>query len=243
MQHLQRLLLTVLLLAWPLDTAGRSWSRLEGGGQALAQSRPYMAYVQGRDGGFCGGFLVAPGWVMTAAQCSSHSPLTVILGARDIQREEESWQKLQVQKCHCHPKYRRREEGHDILLLQLKGKAIVNDRVRPISFPNVRVPGGAVCSIAGWGHAAPNAALREANVTVKKERDCLAIYPGLAEHVLCATSDSDGVPDESYTGSPLVCNNRAYGIYSYPYRQRTSFYTDITPYLPWISRVMKSRWQ
>lgn len=79
---------------------------------------------------------------------------------------------------------------------QLKGKAIVNDRVRPISFPNVRVPGGAVCSIAGWGHAAPNAALREANVTVKKERDCLAIYPGLAEHVLCATSDSDGVPDE-----------------------------------------------
>lgn len=37
-----------------------------------------------------------------------------------------------------------------------------------------------------------------------------------------------------------MCNNRAYGIYSYPYRQRTSFYTDITPYLPWISRVMKS---
>lgn len=45
---------------------------------------------------------------------------------------------------------------------------------------------------------------------------------------------------QSYTGCPLVCNNRAYGIYSYPYRQPMSFYTDISPYLPWINHVMKS---
>ncbi|XP_052558612.1 granzyme G-like [Tympanuchus pallidicinctus] len=240
MQHPQRLLLTILLLAGPLDTAGRSWSRLDQDGRAVAQSRPYMAYLRGRDGGFCGGFLVAPGWVMTAAQCFSHRPLTVILGARDIQREEESWQELQVQKYHCHPKYRRREEGHDILLLELKSKAIVNDRVRPISFPNTRFPGGLMCSVAGWGHGASNTALCEANVTVSKQRDCLPIYLGLADHVLCAKSSSNGVPDKSYTGCPLVCNNRAYGIYSYPYRQPMSFYTDISPYLPWINHVMKS---
>ncbi|NXJ12022.1 GRAG protein, partial [Odontophorus gujanensis] len=156
----------------------------------------YMAYLRGKDGGFCGGFLVAPGWVMTAAQCYSHSPLTVILGARDIQREEESWQQLQVQKYHCHPQYRRREGGHDILLLELKGNATTNDHVRTISFPKMRVQGGAVCSIAGWGHGAHSASFHEAKVTVSKQRDCLAIYPGLADNVICATSGSDGVPDE-----------------------------------------------
>ncbi|XP_065603423.1 granzyme G-like [Cyrtonyx montezumae] len=240
MQHPQRLLLAVLLLAWPLGTAGHSWSRLEQGGRGVAQSRPYMAYLRGKDGGFCGGFLVAPGWVMTAAQCYSHSPLTVILGARDIQREEESWQQLQVQKYHCHPQYRRREGGHDILLLELKGNATTNDHVRTISFPKMRVQGGAVCSIAGWGHGAHSAPFHEAKVTVSKQRDCLAIYPGLADNVICATSGSDGVPDEGYTGSPLVCNNRAFGIYSYPYRQRIAFYTHITPYIPWINHVMRS---
>ncbi|XP_021234488.1 granzyme G-like [Numida meleagris] len=240
MQHPQRLLLAVLLLAWPLGTAGRSWSQMEPRGRALAPSRPYMAYLRGSDGGFCGGFLVAPGWVMTAAQCYRQSSLTVILGARDIQREEESWQELQVKKYHRHPQYSRPEFGHDILLLELKGNASTNDRVRAISFPKMRVPGGAVCSIAGWGHGAADAALHEANVTISKQRDCLTIYPGLAEHVLCASSGSNGAPDEGYIGSPLVCNNKALGIYSYPYRQRIAFYTHIAPYIPWIESVMKS---
>ncbi|XP_015741721.1 granzyme E-like [Coturnix japonica] len=239
MQHPQRLLLTVLLLAWPLDTAGRSWSRLERGGRALAQSRPYMAYLRG-NGGFCGGFLVAPGWVMTAAQCFSRSPTSVILGARDIQTKEESWQELQVQGYHCHPDYRRPQWGHDILLLELKSKATINERVKPISFSSTNAHRGALCSVPGWGRGAPDAALREANVTIKKERECVSIYPGLTEDVLCATSGSSGAPDESYTGSPLVCNNKAYGIYSYPYGQHVSFYTNIATYESWIKRVMKS---
>lgn len=42
---------------------------MAGAGRAKAPARPYMAYLEGKNGHFCGGFLVAPSWVMTAAQC------------------------------------------------------------------------------------------------------------------------------------------------------------------------------
>ncbi|XP_010019325.1 PREDICTED: granzyme F-like, partial [Nestor notabilis] len=41
-------------------------------------------------------------------------------------------------------------------------------------------------------------------------------------------------------GNPLVCNNKAYGIFSYRYHNWPGFYTHIAPFLPWINSVMKS---
>ena len=107
MKHLQKLLLSLLLVTCPPAKASKysgvevrrglgkeesqtacpvlccppipsssvpsipdySWNRMEGGGEAKTHSVPYMAYLQGKNNRFCGGFLVAPNWVMTAAQC------------------------------------------------------------------------------------------------------------------------------------------------------------------------------
>ncbi|KAI6072339.1 Granzyme G [Aix galericulata] len=247
---------------------------MAGAGRAKAPARPYMAYLEGKNGHFCGGFLVAPSWVMTAAQCfrtpcsrqsskpnpclqaipwyhqdkvndtvlilTSHKPLTVILGAHNIQRREESWQMFEVQRYHRHPDFTNPMKGNDILLLKLKGNATSNSYVRTISFQKIKASGGTVCSIAGWGHKAPTATFHEANVTIHKQRDCLTVYPGLANNLICANSGSAGVPEEGDTGGPLVCNNKAYGIFSYQYKNRIGFYTHIAPYLPWVDSIMKS---
>uniref|UniRef100_A0A8C0EX56 Peptidase S1 domain-containing protein n=1 Tax=Bubo bubo TaxID=30461 RepID=A0A8C0EX56_BUBBB len=208
MKHLQKLLLSLLLVTY------YSRNRMEGGGEAKTHSTPYVAYLQGKNNHFCGGFLVAPNWVMTAAQCF---PLTVILGAHTIQRREESWQTFEVQEYHCHPDFMSPKKGNDILLLKLKGNATSNSYVRTISFEKSKVPGGTACSIAGWGYKTPAATLREATVTIIKQRDFSLFF---------ANAPSSRGP--------------SYGIFSYRHNNWPGFYTHIAPYLPWVNSVMKS---
>nr|XP_009683857.1 PREDICTED: mast cell protease 2-like [Struthio camelus australis] len=243
MKHVQKLLLSLLLVTYPPAITNYFWNRIEGRAEAKAHSRPYMAYLQGKNNRFCGGFLVAPSWVMTAAQCFNHKPLSVILGAHNIQKKEESWQTFEVQKYHRHPDFTNPQKGKDILLLSLEhlhGTAISNNYVKTISFQKQKALGGPVCSIAGWGHETPAAMLHEANVTILKPRDCLNLNPGLANNLICARSRSTGVLEKGDIGGPLVCNNKAYGIFSYRYGNWPGFYTNIAAYLPWINSVMKS---
>ncbi|NXC35022.1 GRAF protein, partial [Campylorhamphus procurvoides] len=209
----------------------------------------YMAYLQGKNNQSCAGFLVAPNWVMTAAQCLDHKPLTVILGAHTVQRKEKSWQKFEVQDYHRHPQFTSRERGNDILLLKLNGNATSNSYVRSISFERSKIHGGTVCSVASY--KTPTGTLREATVTIIKQRDCLVRYPGLANYLICGSSSSAEVPGKGLreeeeeveglgdVGAPLVCNNKAYGIFSYRLNNWPSFYTHITHYLDWVNKVMK----
>jgi len=55
----------------------------------------------------------------TVLDFTRHKPLTVILGARTIQRREESWQTFEVQEYHCHPDFISPKKGNDILLLKV----------------------------------------------------------------------------------------------------------------------------
>ncbi|NXD14245.1 GRZ1 protein, partial [Nothocercus nigrocapillus] len=201
----------------------------------------YMAYLQGKNNHFCGGFLVAPNWVMTAAQCFSHKPLTVILGAQNIQKKEGSWQTFEVQKYHRHPAFRIANNENDILLLKLKGNATSNDYVKTISLQKQNNIGQPKCTVAGWGHETPPAVLHEAEVTVLRSRECLQIYPGFPVNSICTLSDFRGALRKvrGDIGGPLVCKNKAYGIFSYRYNEWYSYYTSISSYISWIDSVMK----
>lgn len=81
-------------------------------------------------------------------------------------------------------------------LAQLNGNATSDSHVRPISFETSRVRGGTECSVVGWGYRTPAATLREAPVTIIKQRDCLSHYPGLTDNLICGRSKSAGVPEK-----------------------------------------------
>ncbi|RLV84449.1 hypothetical protein DV515_00016199 [Chloebia gouldiae] len=108
----------LLLLCCPWASASSLRDQIVGGHEAQPHSHPYMAFLKFADMGGCGGFLVAPDWVMSAAHCMGN--ITVILGAHNIHKPEKTQQVRGVLKYHEHPEYNPGTMENDIMLLQAR---------------------------------------------------------------------------------------------------------------------------
>uniref|UniRef100_A0A8C8VIF9 Peptidase S1 domain-containing protein n=1 Tax=Pelusios castaneus TaxID=367368 RepID=A0A8C8VIF9_9SAUR len=242
MEQLPCLLLLLPLLSGPLAHAGALKSRIIGGHEAAPHSRPYMAALKMSGDFSCGGFLVAPDWVMSAAHCMG--PITVILGAHNIHEPEGSQQVLGVESYHVHPAYDPLMVSNDIMLLKLTAKAKLNKYVQLIPLPKSSndIPTDTKCSLAGWGlidKERTSNRLFETNVTIYSRRKCLNVYPQLNDGMICAGSFHH-LKDSSQgdSGGPLVCNGVVQGIVSFGNSFPPGVYTRIGNYLQWIKKII-----
>ncbi|NXW88048.1 MCT1A protease, partial [Alopecoenas beccarii] len=226
--------------------------RIIGGQEAQPHSRPYMAYLSiGSESGRhqCGGFLIHPYAVLSAAHCVAVN-ITVTLGVHSIEKEERSKQKFHISHWVIHPNYSGDTLANDIMLLKLKPKAKLTKRVSRVPLPrhNERVKPGTICKVAGWGWTSTTpdktSVLMEVDLKVQSEDICEKSFKRnyLRESMICC-GDEDGKKSTSRgdSGGPLVCNGKAHGIVSYGHRNRIfpKVFTRVSYFEPWVREELR----
>ena len=114
------------------------------GGQAADPGEyPWQVWLRSDyyNGPYCGGSLVTPRWVVTAAHCvqAAYGPISdrpedviVVAGDHDWTTDEGTEQVLPVERIVIHPGWTPQLYDNDIALLELGTDAVLNARVQPI---------------------------------------------------------------------------------------------------------------
>ncbi|XP_043454324.1 kallikrein-13 isoform X1 [Prionailurus bengalensis] len=227
---------------------------LPGGYTCRPHSQPWQAALLVQKRLLCGGVLVDPKWVLTAAHCLKEG-YRVYLGKHALGRVEAGEQVREVVRSIPHPQYQisptHLKHDHDIMLLELHSPVQLTNHIRVVPLSQDCLPAGTCCRVSGWGTTtSPQVSypptLQCANIQLRSDEECHQVYPGkITPNMLCAGTEEGGKDScEGDSGGPLICNGTLHGIISwgdFPCGQpnRPGVYTRVSQYVVWIQETIQ----
>ena len=194
--------------------------RIIEGSDAEEGRYPYMVFVEacGWQGcASCGGTLIAPNVVLTAAHCRADE-MVVFIGGNDLENDE--FDEIEVLESFPHPEYDSGTFSNDIMLLELAADADADPVLMDfpgnddgVHLPPESNPNGHILTVAGWGvteDGLTSETLKEADVNYIPTPACEDAYGEgrITEDMMCASApgkdscqgDSGGPLMVKYTG-------------------------------------------
>ncbi|XP_057670735.1 trypsin-like [Diorhabda carinulata] len=194
------------------------------GGTKCESNYPFMVSIRANNHHYCGGTLIAPQWVLTAAHCLVIKLEDVVIGSNFlIPKSTDIFFKTYIVKQTAHPDFDLDSMINDIAILKL---------AEPVSFLKfVELPKGKLradittfcndSTVMGWGlqkiGGSPVNELSCVHLTPISLKKCQVLLGEIiaeeAKQICTFSSGKDACQGDS--GGPLLCDDVQYGIVSW----------------------------
>jgi V8-like Glu-specific endopeptidase len=234
-----------------------SGNRIVGGTNALLNEFPWRIGMKNslNGGVFCGGSIISPNYIMTAAHCTAGiapgAIVYVTVGDHDISTTRETAsQNVKVVEIKQHKSYNSKNIDNDISLLRLETPLTFSDKIMPVCLPfnyiNTSFEGQMIMA-GGWGTLTQGGQqptiLQKVEIPFMSTAECRNYYgTSITDNMICTykpgqdtcQGDSGGsvearTPNSFYTAIGVVSWGKGCAQENGP-----GVYAKVTNYLTWI---------